>query len=213
MDERIPCDLWSWCFDAAASDIWSKGSIIGHVEGCHSILGLTADGQQRQRDPGLGSCARSDMAVELMMGYANDSFAAKMEDNALQEAASAGIQSVEKLVKLLSQCQQQKQTTTSLEIDIDCTAVADMAVTKFKRVISLLDRTRTGHARFRRAPLVPPQQQPQDTDTPVPVSITSRLRINKPLFLRFIVQRLFIVSLLSLITTNLTTITITIAPI
>lgn len=104
------------------------------------------------------------------MGYANDSFAAKMEDNALQEAASAGIQSVEKLVKLLSQCQQQKQTTTPLEIDIDCTAVADMAVTKFKRVISLLDRTRTGHARFRRAPLVPPQQPPQDTDTPVPVS-------------------------------------------
>ena len=107
------------------------------------------------------------MAVGLMMGYSNDNSAAKMEDDALQEAASAGIQSVEKLVSLLSQRQQQNQTTGSLDIDIDCTAAADMAVTKFKRVISLLDRTRTGHARFRRAPLVPhPQPPPQDTDTP-----------------------------------------------
>ncbi|KAK4584726.1 hypothetical protein RGQ29_022431 [Quercus rubra] len=38
----------------------------------------------------------------------------------------------------------------------DCKAVADVAVSKFKKVISLLGRTRTGHARFRRGPLAPP---------------------------------------------------------
>lgn len=103
-----------------------------------------------------------------MVGYANDSFATKMDDNALQEAASAGIQSVEKLVSLLSQRQELKQSSAPMDTDMDCTAVADMVVTKFRRVISLLDRTRTGHARFRRAPLVPPPQLPQETETPVP---------------------------------------------
>ncbi|CBI21376.3 unnamed protein product, partial [Vitis vinifera] len=41
------------------------------------------------------------MAVELMMGYRNDGFADKMEENAVQEAA-AGLESVEKLIRLLS---------------------------------------------------------------------------------------------------------------
>ncbi|KAG8635678.1 hypothetical protein MANES_16G054626v8 [Manihot esculenta] len=36
---------------------------------------------------------------------------------------------------------------------MDCKAVADVAVFKFKKVISLLGRTRTGHARFRKAPV------------------------------------------------------------
>ncbi|RZC30718.1 probable WRKY transcription factor 15 isoform X1 [Glycine soja] len=100
------------------------------------------------------------MAVEFMMGYRNDTFA---EDNAVREAAS-GLESVEKLIKLLSHTQQQYQTTSksSMEnIDTDYTAVADVAVSKFKKVISLLGRTRTGHARFRRAPV------------PVPVPVAS----------------------------------------
>ncbi|CAL5362102.1 unnamed protein product [Camellia sinensis] len=51
-----------------------------------------------------------------------------------------------------------------MEIEMDCRAVADVAVTKFKRVISLLGRTRTGHARFRRAPLaLPVQNQNRDS--------------------------------------------------
>ncbi|XP_048422825.1 probable WRKY transcription factor 11 [Pyrus x bretschneideri] len=97
------------------------------------------------------------MAVDFM-GYrntsSNSSFSAELEENALQEAAS-GLESVEKLIRLLSQTQQnqhqEKYPLTAM--DMDCKAVADVAVSKFKKVISLLGRTRTGHARFRRAPL------------------------------------------------------------
>eukprot|EP00262_Sarcandra_glabra_P004895 TRINITY_DN16123_c0_g1_i1.p1 TRINITY_DN16123_c0_g1~~TRINITY_DN16123_c0_g1_i1.p1 ORF type:complete len:327 (+),score=61.43 TRINITY_DN16123_c0_g1_i1:59-1039(+) len=112
------------------------------------------------------------MAVELMMGY---SFAAKMEENAVEEAASAGMESMEKLIRLLSQQQQQQQQqqyqtspstkAAAMEIEMDCRAVADAAVNRFKKMISLLGRTRTGHARFRRAPLAPPQQT-QETHEP-----------------------------------------------
>ncbi|NP_001313834.1 probable WRKY transcription factor 15 [Gossypium hirsutum] len=115
------------------------------------------------------------MAVELMMSCRNgDSFAAKMEENAVKEAAS-GLESVEKLIRLLSQTQQQQQTNSnnqekyqassisttsnSLVLEMDCKAEADAAVSRFKRVISLLGRTRTGHARFRRAPVQPDQEQ------------------------------------------------------
>ncbi|KAK7263178.1 hypothetical protein RJT34_30763 [Clitoria ternatea] len=92
-----------------------------------------------------------------MMGYRNESFTTKAEENAVQEAAS-GLESVEKLIRLLSQTRQHYNNPN--EIDIDCKAVADVAVSKFKRVISLLGRTRTGHARFRRAPLPPPPPPP-----------------------------------------------------
>ncbi|KAB2626499.1 WRKY transcription factor 7 [Pyrus ussuriensis x Pyrus communis] len=81
-------------------------------------------------------------------------FSAKLEENAVQEAAS-GLESVEKLIRLLSQAQQNQHQGKypSTAMDMDCRAVADVAVSKFKKVISLLGRTRTGHARFRRAPL------------------------------------------------------------
>ncbi|XVF61235.1 hypothetical protein PTKIN_Ptkin08bG0113700 [Pterospermum kingtungense] len=91
-----------------------------------------------------------------------------MEENAVQEAAS-GLESVEKLIRLLSQTQQQNSTSnqekylssptktkSSLDLEMDCKVAADVAVSKFKKVISLLGRTRTGHARFRRAPVPPP---------------------------------------------------------
>ncbi|GMH13827.1 hypothetical protein Nepgr_015668 [Nepenthes gracilis] len=107
------------------------------------------------------------MAVELMVRHKSDGFAAFIEESAVQEAAAAGIQSVEDLVKLLSQKQQQSQEASmSPNLDLDCKSVADLAVQKFRKVISLLDRPRTGHARFRRGPLVsssatqPPQQPP-----------------------------------------------------
>ena len=41
--------------------------------------------------------------MELVMGFSGDSFAAKMQENAVREAASAGIQSVEEVIKLLKQ--------------------------------------------------------------------------------------------------------------
>ncbi|RDX78203.1 putative WRKY transcription factor 7, partial [Mucuna pruriens] len=85
------------------------------------------------------------MAVELMRNSVSDDGDAV----AVKEAASAGIHSVEKLVKMISE--QSERSHPELE------AVADVAVNRFREVISLLDRPRTGHARFRRAPTtVPP---------------------------------------------------------
>ncbi|KAJ7952823.1 WRKY transcription factor [Quillaja saponaria] len=111
------------------------------------------------------------MAVELIMNYRNDNFIAKVEENAVQEAAS-GLESIEKLIRLLSQSQQQFQSSSSsmssMEIDMDCKAVADVAVSKFKKVISLLGRTRTGHARFRRAPLASSVNQNPEFQTSEP---------------------------------------------
>ncbi|ESQ54909.1 hypothetical protein EUTSA_v10025630mg [Eutrema salsugineum] len=94
------------------------------------------------------------MAVELMMSSyggggrvkGGDSFSTKMEDTALREAASAGIHGVEEFLKLIGQSQLTEENQTEI------TAVTDVAVNSFKKVISLLDRSRTGHARFRRAP-------------------------------------------------------------
>ncbi|GFZ05421.1 WRKY DNA-binding protein 15 [Actinidia rufa] len=109
------------------------------------------------------------MAVELMMGYRTTTFASRMEENAVVQETASGLESVEKFIKLLSQSQQKQPPPEGQlsanpdrrELERDCTAVADAAVTKFKRVISLLGRTRTGHARFRRAPSISPSIQPQ----------------------------------------------------
>ncbi|CAH9100524.1 unnamed protein product [Cuscuta epithymum] len=94
------------------------------------------------------------MAVELMSGYGTTVFGAKMEDDAVQEAAAAGMQSVENLIRLLSQSRHQNTCFSSaVEPSADYQAVADAAVGKFKKFISLLDRNRTGHARFRKGPI------------------------------------------------------------
>ncbi|KAF5740654.1 WRKY transcription factor 7 isoform X2 [Tripterygium wilfordii] len=101
------------------------------------------------------------MAVELMM-------ASKVPENAIKEAAAAGMQSVEQVLRLLSQTnlgqqqEQQQYPDSSSKLDLNIEAVADVAVDNFKKVISLLGRTRTGHARFRRAPIAPPPQQVQE---------------------------------------------------
>ncbi|EEF52358.1 probable WRKY transcription factor 7 [Ricinus communis] len=116
------------------------------------------------------------MAVELMMGYSGDSFATKLQENAVREAATAGIQSVEEVIKLLQQNQLQQppqyysETFSSSSNSSDTNppstdnimAVTDAAVNNFKKVISLLGRTtRTGHARFRRAPVSSPASPTQ----------------------------------------------------
>ncbi|PIA56581.1 hypothetical protein AQUCO_00700730v1 [Aquilegia coerulea] len=124
------------------------------------------------------------MAVELMMGFRNidngfsSSSSSSLKNNIIEEnnavveeAASAGLESVEKLIGLLSQRQVQyqqasveKNSKVAMEIEMDCKVVTDLAVNKFKKVISLLGRTRTGHARFRRGPSPissPPTSQPQ----------------------------------------------------
>lgn len=111
------------------------------------------------------------------MGYGcGDSFAAavKMEENSVQEAASAGMQSIGEFIKLLSRSgqvpsQQHRQyqestpsSATNVEPDKEIKFAAEVAVNNFKKVISLLDRPRTGHARFRRAPVVSAPHQKEE---------------------------------------------------
>lgn len=110
------------------------------------------------------------MAVDLIMSFRNHNF---LEENAAQETAS-GLQTVHNLITLLSNSQQQNQNqpNVSTDLSIDCKAAADTAVTKFKNVISLLGPTRTGHARFRRAPIAPPKSLPLDDNkvySPTPI--------------------------------------------
>ncbi|KAG4391001.1 hypothetical protein AAZX31_05G090200 [Glycine max] len=116
------------------------------------------------------------MAVDLMTTGCSrndniNSFTTKAEENAVQEAAS-GLESIEKLIRLLSQTQTQTRhqinnnSSNEIAIAMDCKVVADVAVSKFKKVISLLGRTRTGHARFRRAPLPNQNQHTQPPSEP-----------------------------------------------
>ncbi|KAJ6730110.1 TRANSCRIPTION FACTOR putative-RELATED [Salix viminalis] len=111
------------------------------------------------------------MAMELMMGYSGDSLATKMQKNAVREAATSGIQSVEEVIKLLRQNQLEQQ-------QINIMTVTDMAVNNFRKVISLLGRTtRTGHARFRRAPVSSPTQQQKQEE---PESQQEKRRVQEP---------------------------------
>ncbi|KAI3468414.1 hypothetical protein Pfo_025077 [Paulownia fortunei] len=89
------------------------------------------------------------MAVELL-GYTNLN-----EQMAIQEAATAGLKSMEHLILAVSHQQQQQQCQDQ---QLDCREITDFTVSKFKKVISILNRT--GHARFRRAPVQPHPQSP-----------------------------------------------------
>lgn len=70
---------------------------------------------------------------------------------AIQEAASAGIKSMEHLIFALSNQTQQSH-------QLDCREITSFTVAKFKQVISMLNRT--GHARFRRGPTSSPSSYP-----------------------------------------------------
>ncbi|CAI9757907.1 unnamed protein product [Fraxinus pennsylvanica] len=116
------------------------------------------------------------MAVELMPGHRTPAagFTTKMEEYAAQEAAAAGLQSVEKLIRLISQSQNQQnfqESSSSKPINTEYQAVADVAVNKFKKFISLLDHNRTGHARFRRGPVHNNQQKIEKGSESEPVEI------------------------------------------
>ncbi|KAL3505129.1 hypothetical protein ACH5RR_034970 [Cinchona calisaya] len=140
------------------------------------------------------------MAVDLMSGFRNvNSCPSKMEEKAVQEAATAGLQSVQNLIRLLSQSQshiyQDPSSSPSPPKSSDYVAVADVAVNKFKKFISLLDRTRTGHARFRRGPVAnpnppppPPQRKPlvepaleDDKEKVIKSSTSSRIYCPTPI--------------------------------
>ncbi|GAV77877.1 WRKY domain-containing protein/Plant_zn_clust domain-containing protein [Cephalotus follicularis] len=94
------------------------------------------------------------MAVDLM------SFPKMDDQTAIQEATSQGLQSMEHLIRLLSHRSNR----------VDCTDLTDLTVSKFRKVISLLNRT--GHARFRRGPAhtSPSSSSSSLTLTPVPIS-------------------------------------------
>ncbi|CAK9187028.1 unnamed protein product [Ilex paraguariensis] len=78
------------------------------------------------------------MAVDLV------SYQHMNDHTAVQEAASAGLKSMEHLIRIF-QSQQHNQ--------LDCRGLTDYTVSKFKNVVSILNRT--GHARFRRGPSNP----------------------------------------------------------
>jgi hypothetical protein len=104
-----------------------------------------------------GKLPAAAMAVDLM-GYT------KMDEQiAIQEAAAAGLRSLERLVKQLTSPSVQKQSQP-----VDCREMADQTVSKFRKVISILDRT--GHARFRRGPVV---AQNNNTATVPPAEFTA----------------------------------------
>ncbi|KAI4381638.1 hypothetical protein MLD38_007695 [Melastoma candidum] len=110
------------------------------------------------------------MAVDLMFAHRTNStsaFASLMEETAVKEAAS-GLDNVQNLIRLLSLPHPQPFSTA--DVDMACQAAADAAVSKFKKVISLLGRERTGHARFRRGPVANPAAAltPVQSQEPVP---------------------------------------------
>ncbi|KAL2338702.1 hypothetical protein Fmac_013148 [Flemingia macrophylla] len=104
-----------------------------------------------------------------------------MEGNtAIEEAASAGLKSMEHLIRVLSSSASSSSSSSSqhhhLNLNhLDCTQITDFTVSKFKQLINLLNRT--GHARFRRAP-----SQPQPKPQPQPQTLT--LDFANPIFVK-----------------------------
>ncbi|KAF8097553.1 hypothetical protein N665_0286s0061 [Sinapis alba] len=88
------------------------------------------------------------MAVDLMR------FPQMDDQKAIQEAASQGLQSMEHLIRVLSTNRTEHNNNNN---NVDCSEITDFTVSKFKTVISLLNRT--GHARFRRGPVRSPLKQ------------------------------------------------------
>nr|CAD1827616.1 unnamed protein product [Ananas comosus var. bracteatus] len=92
------------------------------------------------------------MAVDLA-GYG------RMEEGmAIQEAAAAGIRSVERLIAQISR--QQESAPAPAPSPVDCREIADFTVAKFRKLISVLNRT--GHARFRRGPSAPVEEEDEE---------------------------------------------------
>ncbi|KAK8968353.1 putative WRKY transcription factor 11 [Platanthera guangdongensis] len=93
-----------------------------------------------------------------------------MDDQmSIQEAAAAGIRSMENLIFQLNHHQQNSASSSSMAT-IDCREISDHTVAKFKKMISILNRT--GHARFRRGPascpVLPAVLSPTPPQIPAP---------------------------------------------
>ncbi|KAF8651903.1 hypothetical protein HU200_063102 [Digitaria exilis] len=117
------------------------------------------------------------ITLDLMGGYGRVD-----EQVAIQEAAAAGLRGMEHLISQLSRAgtgdrssspesaaphQQQPERshpTPPPQHPVDCREITDMTVSKFKKVISILNRS--GHARFRRGPVVAQSEGPVATSEP-----------------------------------------------
>jgi len=123
-----------------------------------------------------GSGAAKAMAVDLMSCGSGGGGA--YEHLAFQEAAAAGLRSLELLASSLSPRAAGRAESPPLG------QIADQAVSRFRRVINLLDRT--GHARFRRAPAAPPATPPESPrPAPVPQPPAAAAPTTKSLTLDF----------------------------
>ncbi|XP_066349202.1 LOW QUALITY PROTEIN: WRKY transcription factor WRKY51-like [Miscanthus floridulus] len=122
------------------------------------------------------------MTLDLMGGYGRVD-----EQVAIQDAAAAGLRGMEHLILQLSQPgtgersssspaaegPQRQQLEQIQQQQVDCREITNMTVSKFKKVISILNRT--GHARFRRGPVVAQSQGPAAPESarsrPAPVML------------------------------------------
>ncbi|CAN6270720.1 unnamed protein product [Urochloa humidicola] len=111
------------------------------------------------------------MTLDLMGGYGRVD-----EQVAIQEAAAAGLRGMEHLISQLSRAGTGDRPPSPppggaapaqmlpehghlpQQQQVDCREITDMTVSKFRKVISILNRT--GHARFRRGPVVAQSQGP-----------------------------------------------------
>nr|AFR66647.1 WRKY51 [Triticum aestivum] len=110
------------------------------------------------------------MTMDLIGGYGRAD-----EQVAIQEAAAAGLCGMEHLILQLSRTGTSESSpvgsSEAPEQQVDCREITDMTVSKFKKVISILNH-RTGHARFRRGPVVAQSQGPAVSE-PAPVRASS----------------------------------------
>ncbi|KAF7010781.1 hypothetical protein CFC21_025143 [Triticum aestivum] len=119
------------------------------------------------------------MAVDLMGCYTPR----RADDQlAIQEAATAGLRSLELLVSSLSGAAPSKAPQQHPQQPFG--EIADQAVSKFRKVISILDRT--GHARFRRGPVQsapppPPPPAPVAPPPPPPLTVVAPVSVAAPL--------------------------------
>ncbi|KAJ1267854.1 hypothetical protein BS78_07G090300 [Paspalum vaginatum] len=109
------------------------------------------------------------MAVDLMSRGGGGAY----EHVAFQEAAAAGLRSLELLASSLSPRARSPPPLGQ---------IADQAVSRFRRVINLLDRT--GHARFRRAPAAAAAAEPVEPEptatAPAPPTKATTFDFAKP---------------------------------
>ncbi|KMZ69002.1 putative WRKY transcription factor 7 [Zostera marina] len=107
--------------------------------------------------------------MEQLRDFSISGMAYGRVEKAVEEAAYAGMRSMEELVALLSREDKQRKTDkVAVDVDEHYRKVTDNVVSRFKTVISLLDRKiRTGHARFRHSPILLSHKTPNRKDATV----------------------------------------------